>query len=450
MGKKEYMEMLLSQIRNDKAKAMIEDEIGAHIDDQTEVYMEFGIDPDTAEKKAVRTMGDPIETGVSLDRIHKPKMSWSMIILVGIISIIGLVIQGLSWAQAGELSFFYRQITFVVIGFVCMMVVCYIDYSFFVQRGKALAVLYLVLTILFLINGTYSNGSLWLHFLGISFSWHFIMYLSIPIFGILLYLYRKQKKRHLLIPAGFMAFVVFVFWQIGHSKVVVANIIIMAAAVLTYAIAKNWYPVKPRRFLIIFWACVTGAFVAVPVYVIIRLNAVRTYAAERLHYFVKSEDGPYAAYGTFRPIREVLSESFWFGGGTTDLTTADFHGILSDYVLLHTAASYGVFILLVVIVLLGFLCYKLFSVSIKQKNQAGTIIGIGCGLIFAVQIGEYILMNLGLIPGTTVFLPLFSYGGSGTVVSFILLGLLLSIYRYQNLVTDRKPKKRLVVKLIDV
>ena len=71
-------------------------------------------------------------------------------------------------------------------------------------------------------------------------------------------------------------------------------------------------------------------------------------------------------------------------------------------------------------------------------------------MIFLVQIAEYVLMNLGLFPGTTVFLPLISYGGTGTMVSFILLGLLLSIYRYQNLVTEKKMKhKRLVIKVID-
>lgn len=445
MGKKEYMEILLSQIRNDKAKELVGQEIEAHIDDQAEVYMEYGIDADTAEKKAVRSMGDPVETGVSLDRIHKPKMSWGMIMLVAILSIAGLIIQGLSWAQTGDMYFFHRQIAFVAIGFVCMLVICFIDYSFFVQRGQALAFLYLVVTILFLAKGTHYNGTLWLHLGGISFTWHFIMYLSIPIFGILLYQYRKQQKKHLLVPVAFMVFVGYVFYHIGNSRLVLVNIIFMAAVVLTYAIAKNWYPVHARSFLTILWACLGGCVVAVMTLIFTKSFMMKSYVIERIGEFV-SKGGPHTVYGGFRPVREILSECLVVGGSQIDLAGSDAMRLLSDYVLLHVVASYGVFLLVVIIALLAFFCCKLFQLSIKQKNQVGTIIGIGCGLIFTVQIAEYILMNLGLLPGTTVFLPLFSYGGSGTVVSYILLGLLLSIYRYQNLVTEKRPKKRLVVK----
>lgn len=450
MGKKEYMEILLSQIRNDKAKELVGQEIEAHIDDQAEVYMEFGVDADTAEKKAVRSMGDPVETGVSLDRIHKPKMSWSMIVLVGILSAFGLVIQGLSWLQTGEMYFFHRQIAFVAIGFACMVVICFIDYSFFVQRGNLLAVIYLAVTVLFMTRGNNVNGSLWVHIGGISFSWHLIMYLSIPLFGVLLYQYRKMQKIHLLIPVGFMLAVLFLFNQIGRSKLVLLNLIIMAAVILTYAIAKGWYPVKVKRFLAIFWVCLAGVFAAVPLIVFVRLSSMKSYAIERLSHFINSDGGAYAVYGTFRSIREVLRESVWFGGGQVDMANADVNSILSDYVLLHVTASYGIWVLLVILALLVYFCYKIFHLSLKQKNQQGMILGIACGLIFTVQIAEYVLMNLGLIPGTTVFLPMFSYGGTGTVVAYILLGLLLSIYRYQNLVTERKPKKRLVVEWREV
>ena len=449
MSKKEYMEILLSQIRNEQAKKLVGQEIEAHIDDQAEAYIEFGVEPDIAEQKAVRSMGDPVETGVSLDRIHKPKMSWGMILLVAIMSVIGLTIQGLSWNQTGDLYFFRHQVSFVIIGFICMMLVCFIDYSRIANRGKILAVIYLIVTVAFWINGVQENGTRWLHIGGISLSWYFVMYLSIPIFGMLLYQYRKQERKHLLVPAAFMLIVLGIFWNSGYSKVVLVNLIIMAAVVLTYAIAKGWYPVKIKRFLTIFWICIAGLFGAVPLYAFARIISIRTYAAERLHYWMKSTDGVYAAYGTYRPIREIIGESSWFGGTQLNWANSDANGILSDYVLLHVTSAYGIFVLLVILVLLAILCCSIFRLSFRQKNQLGTIIGLGCGMIFVVQIVEYVMMNFGFLPGTTVFLPLFSYGGSGTVVSFILLGLLLSIYRYQNLVVERKKKKRLVVKVID-
>ena len=60
------------------------------------------------------------------------------------------------------------------------------------------------------------------------------------------------------------------------------------------------------------------------------------------------------------------------------------------------------------------------------------MIGVGCSLVFAVQIVIYVMVNLTIFPTTAVFLPLFTYGGTGTIVSYALIGILLSIYRYQN------------------
>ncbi len=33
-------------------------------------------------------MGDPVEVGISLDRIHKPKIAWRLLVIVGILSLL--------------------------------------------------------------------------------------------------------------------------------------------------------------------------------------------------------------------------------------------------------------------------------------------------------------------------------------------------------------------------
>ena len=42
---------------------------------QEEAYLSQGLSAYDAERRAVLDMGDPVETGVSLDAIHRPKMS---------------------------------------------------------------------------------------------------------------------------------------------------------------------------------------------------------------------------------------------------------------------------------------------------------------------------------------------------------------------------------------
>ena len=62
MSKKRYMELLLEQIRNKRAKELVAHEITSHIEDQEEAYRAQGLTAYDAERRAVLDMGDPVET----------------------------------------------------------------------------------------------------------------------------------------------------------------------------------------------------------------------------------------------------------------------------------------------------------------------------------------------------------------------------------------------------
>lgn len=196
MSKKRYMELLLEQIRNKRAKELVAREINAHIEDQEEAYLSQGLTAYDAERRAVLDMGDPVETGVSLDAVHRPKMSWSMVILTAIISALGffmlwMICKGNSNFETAALL--KKQIIYLIIGFGIMLFICKIDYSQIFQRSGMLALLYLGLLIL------QDTG-----FLRFSSTVTIPYLLSIPIFCGLLYKFRKRNWYHLLIPAGFM------------------------------------------------------------------------------------------------------------------------------------------------------------------------------------------------------------------------------------------------------
>ena len=87
------------------------------------------------------------------------------------------------------------------------------------------------------------------------------------------------------------------------------------------------------------------------------------------------------------------------------------------------------------------------KVSLKQKNQLGMIMGCGCSVVLFAQLLFYILINTGVLPAGSVYCPFITYGGYGMLVTYVLLGLLLSIYRYQDVPlkvekTARKRNKR--------
>lgn len=89
----EYLDTLSEQIRCKKARPMIVEEIENHINDQAEAYIKEGMGEEEAVEKAVLEMGDPVEAGVALDRVHRPRMQWELVISAALLSIVGLVMQ---------------------------------------------------------------------------------------------------------------------------------------------------------------------------------------------------------------------------------------------------------------------------------------------------------------------------------------------------------------------
>ena len=126
MKREEYLQILTDQIRCRMARDAVKEEYCAHIEDQMQDFMSEGMDRKEAEKAAVKEMGDPVETGNELDRIHRPVMPWGMIALVAALSIIGFVIQmtmqgkvetagGYGWMSIS------RNLFFMIIGLAVMM-----------------------------------------------------------------------------------------------------------------------------------------------------------------------------------------------------------------------------------------------------------------------------------------------------------------------------------------
>lgn len=129
--------------------------------------------------------------------------------------------------------------------------------------------------------------------------------------------------------------------------------------------------------------------------------------------------------------RNLISGSKWIGEGAVN-PNGILPTITSNYIVTFVMYYYGILAVIMLLAVLGFFIFKIFKISVHQKNQLGTVIGVGCSLVFAVQIVIYVMVNLTIFPTTAVFLPLFTYGGTGTIVSYALIGILLSIYRYQN------------------
>ena len=63
----EYLKLCWNKFAAQKPRPYIKQELQDHMEDQIAENMKAGMDHEQAEKEAVRDMGDPVETGISLD-----------------------------------------------------------------------------------------------------------------------------------------------------------------------------------------------------------------------------------------------------------------------------------------------------------------------------------------------------------------------------------------------
>ena len=157
----EYMETLKEQIQNKRARSLVAEEIRGHIEEQAKEYQAEGMSKEDAEREAVRQMGDPVETGCALNRIHRPAFPWKLFVLAvfltGASMLISLTIDakinegGVQAAQVGSL-FMVNAVSFAMI-----FVIMYFDYTWLFLHIRAVYALYMICLCLVWSGGILGN-----------------------------------------------------------------------------------------------------------------------------------------------------------------------------------------------------------------------------------------------------------------------------------------------------
>ncbi len=216
----EYLRTVTEQVRCGKMHDSIAEELKDHILDQAEAFEEEGTDHEQAMELAVKEMGDPVETGVALDRIHRPHLSVEMLVLVSLISVLSLVFCGAMSFFAGKdqitgLEYWvYQQVKYTVVGFVLMLLVYRLDYSMLEKWGRQIAAGILAFVVLSLFAGVQIYGRIYGLRIGpVLIPTSGMIWLYVPTYASVLYAYRGRSGRGL---AGLVLWTLLpAFWCFG-------------------------------------------------------------------------------------------------------------------------------------------------------------------------------------------------------------------------------------------
>jgi len=436
----EYLETMLSQIRCKKARPYISDEIRGHIEDQTADNISQGMNPAEAEEKAVADMGDPIEVGISLDRIHRPRMAWHFLIMVGILSGLGVALQQAILSKAMQYDFEpYIQNTFplmmtnfvasVIFGFIIMCAICFIDYTTIAKWAKPIGLFIMGLLFLCLADVFGYDISGRHDYIGFGIfrtSTAALMMSYMPIYGAILYQYRTGGILSFLKAVIWLAVPVYIAFRL--PSLTIAGILMIGMLVqLTVAVRKGWFRLPVKRTIAFLWS-VFLILPAVLLFLLLSFGLLTSYQEARIQAFLQvTGDQDYITH----VLRAFCRDIPLFGSTGNDVigSLPDFN---SHNVFIYIINSYGSVAGILVIAVLALLVVSVFAASARQKNELGQVMGFGCGMVLFLNITVNLFSAIGVIPPTSTFLPFFSVGRGNMVMCDALIGMIMSIYRYRD------------------
>lgn len=114
----------------------------------------------------------------------------------------------------------------------------------------------------------------------------------------------------------------------------------------------------------------------------------------------------------------------------------------TDYVLVSTIATFGWVAGAGILVLASALIGRIVQVGRRAKTGFGNTLCLGVGALLAAKFLFCIFANLGLLPMLSFGLPFLSYGGTEYVSNLALVGLVLSVWRHNNLLQPSAPPPR--------
>lgn len=429
MDVSEYIEAVTGQMRCKRARAMVAKELSAHIEDQTEDYLSQGMSAEEAAGEAVRQMGDAVEVGTEMDRIHRPGVDRHTLIMIAVLSLAAFFLQtvvifairGAGMATGLRAKEIPLQL---LVGVLLMVAILFVDYTILAKCPMVLWIALLILPILC----AWSNFSLFpvIHFSGEK---RMVMYLLIglllPAYAGLICHYRTKGWKGLAACALWLFATVFIYREAIEQTSLPFFIGFAGLLMLSYALGKGWFGISKVWSVASLWigSLVPAVFwvfcISNPEYVLARLKAL-IFAA------LNAKGNGYITYN----MREGLENLSLWGPGASWVDKPT-ESAMSFFIVMNKMGIIPGILILAAILLL--FLYMVKGIS-KQKNVLGSLLGMACVLGLALPALGHILSCLTLMPYTDLFIPFLYPGWVANLASYTLLGLYLSVYRYKDVV----------------
>jgi rod shape determining protein RodA len=334
----------------------------------------------------------------------------------------------------GDSPTFYlkKQLIFIAIGVVAMLVVAAIDYHRWIILSPVLYVLCLLMLLAVFGVGQSVNGSQKWFQVG-SFQLEPSEFAKL---GLILALaaYAARYKGRLtawpLVVIMVLAVVPFVliFKQPDLGSALVLSAVLIALVCI--AGAKLWH------LALLALVAIIGVFGLIDGHVLHRYQIERltsfAHTPTKISARALADKNNLSAQGEFNVIqsKDAISNGGLTGTGVFKGTATNLSLVPeqhTDFIFSAVGEQVGLFGCVVLLMLFLLVIWRTWRAASVSSDLFGTLVAVGVLAMLVFQIFENVGMTMGIMPVAGIPLPWMSYGGSAIIVDFVAVGLVLSI-----------------------
>jgi rod shape determining protein RodA len=172
---------------------------------------------------------------------------------------------------------------------------------------------------------------------------------------------------------------------------------------------------------------------AIAIAAVIQTGVLKDYQVQRLTAFLETDPNP-QSYG-YNLVQSKIAigsggiRGRGFGGDANTQTQLDYvpeqH---TDFIFTAVGEQLGFVGGATLLALFAFLIWRALRIAAMARDLFGTIIAAGIATLWAFQLFVNVGMTMGIMPITGIPLPFISYGGSNLLTNYAAVGLLLNIH----------------------
>ena len=460
MDTKEFLNRVCQEIKYKPAKRDISEEMETHIQDLKENYIHDGFTNLEAEEKAVAQMGNAEEIGKKLNKIHRPKLEWKLLILILILMGFEIFTLILKQPLLYDYKYYLRNaIIYIIIGLILSVGIYFFDYKKIKNYSNiifAIATIIMILPII--LKGPTINGTYYIRGFNINI---FPPTIALPLYIISIigcivnYDKRKIHKIEILnrkivlnmdsIKIAIFCIISLVLMLSIPSMVDAIMLGIVYLIILTIKIWKNKES-RLRRLSIMY-----GVVFIVAGFILYNILVVSPFRSARFIGSFYPELDPDGFGYTGMLQKEIIENSKLIGEADTEILKdpTSIINVESNFTFIYILGKAGILIAGILVFTIILISVKLIIDARKIKELYGKLLIIGLSSIYILQSFATILMNLNLGIQTNLNLPFVTYGGVNLFVNLFSIALILSIYRRKDINEYDKVYERKKINLLE-